>query len=156
MPPGEIPDSISFGMLKQIHKEKSEKLDFSNPNLSPDIGDLAFLFLVFIKAKLGETYTHQHIFLMDVLVTRLRDEYEQQFDKLLESDVPKRGIKTHAKILSYLSQIENILDGLVSLMIKQGGFKGTMPSYQLVRSLDPSVRPHEIEEWIKGLGDLLS
>ena len=149
-----IPDSISFSELRKIQAEKSKELDFSDPRISQDIGDLAFLFMVFIKQKLDGCYTHQQVFLLDVIVTELRRSYEKQLDSLIEQGASRQTIKTHAKIGSTLLLLEGMIDSLVEFFMKQAGSKSTIPSYRLVKSLDSSVKPHEIEQWISDLGRL--
>jgi hypothetical protein len=150
----QIPDSISFTDLRKLQAEKGKVLDFSNPKVSQDIGDLAFLFMIFVKEKLGGTYTHQQAFLLNLLVTELRRQYERKAEDLIRQGAAPDAIKVHSKIAATLLVLEGMADSLVSFFMKQMDSQSTLPSYRLVRSLDPSVRPHEIEDWIKEIGRL--
>jgi hypothetical protein len=149
----EIPDSISFSMLRELSKqaESQGKLDFSSPSISPDIGDLAFLVKMFVREKVNQVTSYQQVFLADVVVTDLRAGYEEQLKQRCAQSPSPREIEMLAKIVSHLRICEGILDGLVSVCVKNLSSNGTLPSYRLVKSLDPTVRPHEIEEWIRGM-----
>jgi len=144
-----IPDSISFTELKKLHADKSTEIDFSSPKLSSDIGDLAFLFTIFTEEKLSGTYTHQQAFLADIVVTRLREVHEKKLSELIDADAPKDEIRFAARMASSLSIVEGVLDSILHAYFKQLGSTSTLPSYKLINSLDPSVRPHEIEQWIR-------
>lgn len=151
-----VPDSISFGVLRKLHQEKATRVQLDNPVLSHEIGDLAFYFKVLCQQKFSSSlFSHHCIFLLDVIATDLRRDYEERLNELFENSAPKDVIKTHTKMLTHLSLIEAMLDGMVSLIMKQMGTTSTLPSIQLVRSMDPTVRPHEVEEWVKSLGSLL-
>lgn len=147
----DIPDSISFSTLRDLHSDKSKGLDFSEPRLSEDIGDLAFLIMRFIGAKVDGVFTHQQIFLADILVTSLRNSYSEKLGKAVTARTDPKEIASLMKVRTMLSIVEDILDELVRDCMKSIGSDSTMPSYRLVKSLDPSVRPHEIEDWLKGL-----
>lgn len=151
----EIPDEISFAMLRKLHADKSKSLDFSNPQLSPEIGDLSFLIGLFLTQKASGAYAHQYIFLIDTLITMLRREAERNLEELLkreDSDEKTSTIVENTTILSTLRATEIIYDNLVKSAIDKMGAKNSAPSYKLVKSLDPSVKPHQINEWIESLG----
>lgn len=151
----QIPDSISFGMLRQLHSDKSPQIDFSDPRISHEIGDLAFLVTTFVKQKAPSVGAHQVVFLADLLVTGLRQGFQRQVDELVKDGGPIESVALNAKFAAHLSIAEAILDGMMSKLMKEGGFKDTAPSFQLVKSLNPAIRPHEMQDWIKSLGSLL-
>lgn len=147
----DIPDSISFSTLRELRGEKINTLDFSEPVLSDNISDLAFLVTQFITAKTDGVFSHQQVFLADVVVTNLARLYKGKLDKACESGADPKQIAALAEFAATLQLVETALDDLVSICMKSIGNSSTLPSYRLVKCLDPSVRPHEIEEWIKGL-----
>jgi hypothetical protein len=148
----EIPDSISFSELRKLKTEKSDHLDFSDPRLSDGLGDLAFLVTAFISQKCEKTFSHQQIFLLDVLVTNLRVGFQKQADKHMEDGSDLKMIAAASIATTKLLVIEKILDELVEDLMKSMKSRTTLPSYRLAKSLDPAVKPHEIEEWIKSVG----
>lgn len=147
-----VPDSISFASLRRIHQEKSNNVDFSAPMISKDIGDLAFLVDLFVGKKLdGQVMSHHQIFLADILVTHLQRGYAEQVKLAASEGADKRILEKLIKFTTFLSVAEGILDGLVRTCMDQIGSKSSKPSYRLVKSLDPSVKPHEIDEWIESV-----
>lgn len=151
----QVPDGISFSMLRKLHEEKSNKIDFSNPQLSHDIGDLAFLVGLFVREK-AQPEAHQVVFLADMLVTALRQGFQVRADKVLENGGPVEAIALYTKFATNFAIAEAILDGVMNKLMRDGGFKGTNPSYKLIKSMAPEVRPHEVDDWIKGLGSIFS
>jgi hypothetical protein len=151
----QVPDSASFAMLRKLHAEKADRIDFSNPQLSHDIGDLAFLVGLFVREK-AQPEAHQVVFLADMLVTALRQGFQARADKALKEGGPVEAIALYTKLSTNFRIAEAILDGVMSKLMQEGGFKGTNPSYKLVKSMAPDVRPHEVDDWIKGLGDIFA
>jgi hypothetical protein len=147
--PEEIPDSISFSLLRQLHTEKADRFDFSSPSVSPAMGDLSFLISMFLKTKVNQSYSHQVVFLLDVLVTELRVECDKMVTEMIDKQAPAEDIKLQGKILGSLSIMESMLDGMVSLYGRKLGQTSGKPSYQLIKSLDPSVLPHQLDDWLK-------
>lgn len=146
-----IPDAISFASLRKIHQEKADRIDFSAPMLSREIGDLSFLFDVFIGEKLdGQVMSHQQIFLADMLVTGLRRGYVESA-KQAASDKNFALMEKLTKMTAFLSIAEGILDSLVRICMEQIGSSDTKPSYRLIKSLDPTVKPHEVDEWLASI-----
>jgi hypothetical protein len=150
----QVPDSISFSMLRKLHTEKSDKIDFSNPQLSHDIGDLAFLIGLFVREKASPVEAHQLVFLADTIVTALRQGFQERAEKAVKEEGPVEAVALYSKFAANFSIAEAILDAAMARLMKDGGFKNTLPSYKLVKSLAPEIRPHEVEDWIKGLGDI--
>lgn len=154
----QVPDSISFSNLSKLKSEKSGKIDFSNPRPSDSLGDLAFLVDLYLAKHVDQAQSHQRVFLVDLLITRLRVDYEKYVDYLTEQGAAQDVIKFHHSILATLGIGEILLDGLVAKLVKK--LPSTMvapkPSTQLIRSLDPSVRPHEVDEWLSNLSSLLN
>jgi hypothetical protein len=146
--PEDIPESISFSVLRQLHTEKATRFDFSQPSLGPAMGDLAFLISLYMKQKLTHTQSHQHIFLLDILATELRVHCDKMLTEMIEKGAPAQEIKTQAKVQANLSLIEAMLDGMVALFARKTG-QGTKPSHQLIKSIDPSVLPHQVDDWLR-------
>lgn len=151
----EVPDSVSVSALRKLAEQKGNRLDFSNPVISEDIGDLAFLVNAFIAQKLEGVYMHQEVLFVNFAITRLRKSVDNQLKQAKAQDpVVPRKVEMMSKISAQLLICEGVLDGLLSSVMKQIGSRSTLPSYRLAKSLDPSVRPHEIEDWVKNLGNI--
>jgi hypothetical protein len=149
----QIPDFISFGDLQKLRNAKTDRLDFSNPIFSPEIGDLAFYITSLLALKLPKTNISQQILLVSVLLRNLRVTCKEQINDRIREDVSPTELKVLMQMFAAFDVAEDIVNREVSRVMEGGRVGSPMPSYRLVKSLDPTVKPHEIEDWIKGLQD---
>lgn len=128
--------------------EKTSQIDFSDPSISSNIGDLAFLIRLFISHKASAVNTQQIIFLADVLVTSLREAFSDVFNEAIQQNIEEK-IKISSYFFYNARLMEGILDSMVEKCLENEGTRSTLPSYRLIKSLDPTVKPHEIKDWVR-------